>query len=328
MSNEPIKLIESDQSWLPHSIDWSEEKVLFLRFPAAQFRKPGFLFEFAPQSPGDKLVIPFSKLQDIRVETLPAHFVFHTAFCRSTLLIRALNFENLAVGMSEPGIIAALANAPPKFNSLLPDALRLLSRKRDDASVIFIKPTNHANGLIPRILDTLRESRAILMTSELEPFLASVRKRGLLGHRWGRQLFLETQRYVKLNLGMSDGDLFAMSDLQTSGLAWLLYQLHFTKLLDGENRHRLRTLDANYFNQNRGQTIKGVLEFCQIETSSISSNAIEADPLFEEHSKGRGSIEGPQIEELTSLEIAQVKQWLQMIADQLDLRAPVHYPLS
>lgn len=327
MSNEAVKLIESDQCWLPHSIDWSDEKVIFLRFPAVQFRKPGFLFEFAPKNSSDKLVVPLSALQDIQVETLPAHFVFHTAFCRSTLLIRALNLKHLAVGMSEPGIIAALANAPAKFNSILPEALRLLSRKRNDASAIFIKPTNHANVLIPRILDASPESRAILMTSELEPFLASVRKRGILGHRWGRQLFLETQRYVKLDLGMSDRDLFAMSDLQTAGLAWLLYQLYFTRLLGGDNRHRLRTLDASQFNKNRGKTIKSVLDFCQIETSSISSNAIEAHPLFQEHSKGQGSIEEPQIEELTSLEIAQVEQWLHMIATQLELRIPVHCPL-
>ncbi|MFK4002875.1 hypothetical protein [Qipengyuania sp. NPDC077563] len=328
MTTDPVIIIEGDPGWLPHSIDWSNGTAQFQKFPHEQFRAPGFLFEFQPEDSADKQEIPISRLRDIRVETLPIHFVFHTAFCRSTLLSRALNMDGIAVGMSEPGIIASLVNAPAEFRPILSIVLRLLARQRTGVSAIFVKPTNHANRLIPEIMEASPDSRAIFMTCALKPFLNSVRKRGLMGHRWGRKLYLEVQQYAGLDLGMSPTENFAMSDLQAAGLAWFLYQNYFTNLASGPYHDRVRTLDAEFFDRNHAETVQRILNFCLIDSSSFSPETLENAPLFSEYSKGDGEIRIDTPGESTENEISQVQHWLEIIARQMGIRAPVQQSLA
>ena len=327
MSTDPVLIIERDSCWLPHSIDWSRKMVQFVKIPTQRLRAPGFLFEFEPELASDSQELPIARLGEIHVDTLPIHFVFHTAFCRSTLLSRALNLDGIAVGMSEPGIVASMVNAPAEFRPILRDVLRLLSRHREGVSAVFVKPTNHANRLIPQILDTSPDSRAILMTGALEPFLNSVRKRALMGHRWGRKLYLEVQGYAGLNLGMPPEEIFAMSDLQAAGLAWLLYQNYFTQLSSGKYQERLRTLDSDFFERHRSDTVEGILHFCRIRTSSFSRRVLERDPLFSEYSKGRGEIRLDNPSKSTETEIMQVQHWLELIASQIGIDAPVQQNL-
>lgn len=327
MTTDPVIIIEGDPGWLPHSIDWSNGTVQFQKFPHEQFRAPGFLFEFQAEGSADKQEIPISRLRDIRVETLPIHFVFHTAFCRSTLLSRALNLDGIAVGMSEPGIIASLVNAPAEFRPILSIVLRLLARQRTGVSAIFVKPTNHANRLIPQIMDASPDSRAIFMTCPLKPFLNSVRKRGLMGHRWGRKLYLEVQQYAGLDLGMSPNEAFAMSDLQAAGLAWFLYQNYFTHLASNSFQERVRTLDSDFFAWNRASTVEKILRFCMVGSSSFSQKTLEDDPLFSEYSKGAGEIRLENSPQSTETEIAQVQHWLELIASRMNIDVPVQQTL-
>jgi hypothetical protein len=66
-------------------------------------------------------------------------------------------------------------------HGLVKPVLDLLSRPFSTDEAVFVKPKNHANMLIPALLDARRDAKVILMTSELETFLGSIISGGLLG---------------------------------------------------------------------------------------------------------------------------------------------------
>ena len=323
MTPSAIERIEAETEWLPHRIDFQRESIEFVRIPREVFTAPGFLFEYEPADAADRLPVPLSRIGDISIDSVPFHFVFHTAFCRSTLLARALNIDGISIGLCEPGIVTDLASAGAQARGLHAPILRLLSRKRDGANAVFIKPTNHANRLIPDLMNASPKARAVLMTNSLSPFLTSVRKRGLMGHRWGRKLFLEMQSYAGIDFGMPAEESFAMTDLQTAGAAWLLNQNYFARIASGLANDRVRTLNGDFFNAHRGETLSAILAFCDVEHRNISATGLAGHTAFSTHSKLGGSVDSDASDPTTALEIEQVTQWLGLIAKQLRLNIPV-----
>ena len=299
----------------------------YLRIPEERYSAPGFLFEYAPTDPADRILISFDQVSEWEIEPSPLHFIFHTAFCRSTLLARALNIPGISIGMSEPGIIASLASGGSEVEPLIEPLLRLLGRKRAGIDAIFVKPTNHANRLIPALMKAQPEARAVLMTNPVSPFLQSVRRRGLLGHRWGRRLYLEMQSYAGIDFGMSPEEHFSMTDLQAAGLAWLLNQNYFTQLAGGPFEKRIRTLDGDYFNERRGETIQSILELSGVDSSDFPPERLQLRSAFSEHAKLGGPIVEAPTARSTSEEIEKVTEWLGLIAKQIGIEIPVRQTL-
>ena len=319
--------IESNPEWIPHALNMETRSVEFLRVPEERYSAPGFLFEYAPTDPADRRSVSFDQVIEMKVEVLPLHFIFHTAFCRSTLLARALNIPGISLGMSEPGIIASLASGGAKAEPLIAPLLQLLGRKRPGIDAVFVKPTNHANRLIPALLRAQPDARAVLMTNPVSPFLQSVRKRGLMGHRWGRRLYLEMQSYAGIDLGMSPEEQFSMTDLQAAGLAWLLNQNYFTRLAASPFKERIRTLDGDYFNENRGETILALLGLGGIALDDRGKRELAGNPAFADHSKLGGPVVPTKVDKSTHQEIAQVEQWLDLIAEQVRMKIPIRQTL-
>lgn len=319
--------IESNPEWIPHALNMETRSVEFLRVPEERYSAPGFLFEYAPTDPADRRSLSFDQVIEMKVEVLPLHFIFHTAFCRSTLLARALNIPGISLGMSEPGIIASLASGGAKVEPLIAPLLQLLSRKRPGINAVFVKPTNHANRLIPALLRAQPDARTVLMTNPVSPFLQSVRKRGLMGHRWGRRLYLEMQSYAGIDLGMSPEEQFSMTDLQAAGLAWLLNQNYFTRLAASPFKERIRTLDGDYFNENRGETIEAILRFSDAADATLPVDTLLSTSVFASHSKLGGEIRDDDMDNTSMGEIEKVAQWLGLIAEQIGIPAPVSQTL-
>ncbi|MGB3797982.1 MAG: hypothetical protein WA957_16985, partial [Alteraurantiacibacter sp.] len=208
-----IAEIERDPRWLPHALDIQTQRMQFVRIERSVLSQPPFLADFKPAGTGDEVWLSFDQVKAMRPETWPLHFIFHSAFCRSTLLVRALEIEGVSAGLAEPGIIAQLAGAGAGAASLVKPVCDLLSRPWGQGEAVFVKPTNHANMLIPALLDARPDAQAVLMTNGLAPFLRSVSRRGLMGRRWGRQLYLEMMGYAAMDLGMDAREQFSMTDL-------------------------------------------------------------------------------------------------------------------
>ena len=324
--------IAADPCWLPHRIDWTGGRMQFLKLVRTSLGEAGFLADREPAGPDGEAWVPLDAVASMQVDSGPIHFLFHTAFCRSTLLARALDRPGHFAALNEPHILAALAGAgvtPGRPGApLLVPVLKLLARTYPGEAAVVVKPTNHANALIPTILTALPEARAILMTNPLPSFLAAVIRKGMMGRRWGRMLYLEMQSYAGLDLGMDGREQFAMTDLQAAALAWFLAQRWFGIQQDrfGE---RLAVLDGDRFGAEKARTLAAASAHLGLAMDRDAAEAIADGPLFMSHAKSGENFASKDAADaersrsaVTDEEIAQVAQWIGMIAQQGGLKVP------
>lgn len=327
--------IAEDPRWLPHRIDPAAGQVEFLHLDRSRLSEVGFLAD----REGDRRMVEIAQVRQWRGDPGPVHFIFHTAFCRSTLLVRALEQPGISTGLSEPGIIGSLVSAGATGAGLVGPVVGLLSRpwRRGEGDgedeVVFVKPTNHANSLIPALMEAAPQARAILMTNPMPSFLAAVTRKGMVGRRWARQLYLELMGYAGMDLGMDGREQFAMTDLQAGGLAWLLNQRYFDALARRYG-DRVRVLDGDRFDAERARTLAAIGAFTRVGIDEDKALAIAAGPAFSHDAKTGGdymqkakrdaqATQSAVIED----EIAKVGEWVDLIARQAGLEIPVRQTL-
>lgn len=328
-----LSALTDDPRWLPHRLDPVKGEVVFLRLEREALTAPGFLADRQPQTPAEEVRLPLARFADMKPDSGPLHFIFHTAFCRSTLLVRALNIAGVSAGLSEPGIIGSLLSTGPSARPLIPAVLNLLSRPWSSGEAVIVKPTNHANALIPALLAARPDSKAVLMTNRLESFLTAVVRKGLMGRRWSRRLYLELQGYAPLDLGMDGRETFALTDLQVAGLAWFLNQRYFAALLR-QYGERLRALDGDRFDGERMATFSALSRFWQLGLDDPGIAMVAEGPAFRSHAKLGGDFREADSRSrerstsaVTEEEIAQTAEWIELIAQQAGLEVPLRQTL-
>ncbi len=311
---ESVATIIGDPAWMPHRLDMGGQRIQFLKIGREQLGEGPFLAQYEPRG-GDEAWLPFAALQQVPQSGGSLHFIFHTAFCRSTLLAKALDIPGHSVGYSEPGILNDIAAHGTAAHPLLPAVLALLARLRGEGEVVFVKPSNHANSLIPAMMAARPDARAIMLSSGCEEFIGSIHRKGLPGRSWARRLYLEIQDYAPLNLGMDGRQVFAMSDLQVAGLAWLMNRRWFAMQMT-RAEGRMHSLDAEDVKTHPAETIRKTLAFAGREITEEHARTIAKGAIFGRDAKTGGAVptqsgsHGKVVDE----EIAKVAHWVSQIA--------------
>src|SRR5690242_7285276 len=108
MAPKPPALPEliDDGRWLAHRYDESQDAIQFRFVPRERQRKLTFLTD---SELGDAPLAVYSRsdcLADVRKRELPTpRFIFHSAYCCSTLLARAFDLPGVSFGLKEPQIL-------------------------------------------------------------------------------------------------------------------------------------------------------------------------------------------------------------------------------
>lgn len=135
------------------------------------------------QSPLKELLSFRDVVHHVQSERLSApdrkcDFLFHTAFCGSTLLARLIDRPSKVLSLKEPYAILGLAGLHRAkrgdFNDWLDLSLDLLSRPFVSGERVIIKPSNGANALAPPLLNHPRTGKILLLYGSLEQFLLAV----------------------------------------------------------------------------------------------------------------------------------------------------------
>ena len=197
-------------------------------------------------------------LNDVLTMTPPAleppRWVFHTAFCCSTLMARALDIPDRSLSLKEPGILMDLANArrmahqngmsAPDLEKLTDSIFTLLARRFEPGETIIIKPTNPANPIATDAL--IRGHNALFMVSELKDFLISVLKRGEACKAFMRTLYnifaLDPAPLGKIPQRQA----LTFTDLQIASLVQQ-HQMEFLTSLGDKFGPQVRAFDGNTF---------------------------------------------------------------------------------
>lgn len=219
----------------------------------------------------------------------PMHFIFHTSFCCSTLMLKALDLPGRAFGLKEPDILINLANRSVRSDDLpnrerLRLVLTLLARPFESGEAIIVKPTNFANRLALPVLEARPESRAVLLYSDVRTLLTSLLKRGMWGRIWGRRLFWSAGSWTSLALGYDAEQTFILTDLQALALAWLMQVHHFGELAR-RMEDRVMIVDSADFLADPARTLGGVACLFGLGIDEDAIHAGVNGPIFARHSK-------------------------------------------
>ncbi len=329
MSDFPTNTAEilADARWLPHGFDAAQNAISFIRIERSRLAETAFLADAVPVAGVQPVAVPIGAIMRVSdIPSAPMHFIFHTAFCRSTLLARALEQPGVSAGLSEPGILARIGGAGP---DVLPAVSRLLARPWGAGETNFVKPSNHTNALIPALMEANPASNAVLMTNPLPSFLAAIIRKGMMGRRWARQLYLEVMAYAGMDIGMDAREQFAMTDLQAAGLAWFLNQRFFDALAR-KYPGRMRVLDGDAFGREPAAVLAAVGAFTGAAIDAERAAAIASGPVFTADAKTGEDYAAKSARDAAATqsavvedEIAKVGEWIGMIAGQVGVEVPV-----
>ncbi len=281
-----------DPSWLPYAYAEAQDSFVLAHLPRESQRRAVFLDKRyvadAPLSPP----VPAAALKAAAGAQGDAfsHFIFHTAFCCSTLLARALDVPGAVMCLKEPSVLMSLSvpaaerRDTPSIRSALATALDLLARPLVAGEQQVIKASNLYNVLIPAALDHRAESKAIFMYGSLEAFVRSSAKRGVFGRAFSRRLYTHFAPTLSLNTGLRPNDIFELTDLQVAALVWLMEAKQLAELAQ-RYAGRVRFLDSERFLAKPLDTMTRVSAFFALGVNEPTWRAIVEGPVFASDAK-------------------------------------------
>lgn len=286
-----IVSIARDAQWLPHRYDAEHDAIHFRLTPRAQHRAATFLTDdHLPPVAAPAIV----RRTDVRaaVDTrAPLHFIFHSAFCCSTLLARAFDIEGRAMGLKEPTILNDLVGCagrgmtPAQLAERLDDALALLARPFRPGEAVVVKPSNVVNPMAAAMLGMRPDAHALLLYAPLRDYLNSIARKAMDGRLWVRDLLVKLLGFRLIDLGFGGEDYLRHTDLQTAAVGWLAQHALFARLSDRFGSGRVRTLDSGLVTARPGEVTDALGRLFGVPLDEQEIAAVVAGPAFTRHSK-------------------------------------------
>jgi len=318
-----------DPQWIPHRVDLEANEFEFVHWTRDRQRAATFLTqEYMEPGQGRLRVAADPAGSPGAAQSGPLHFVFHSAFCGSTLLARMLDIPGSAMALKEPAILDDLAGLRrrgvpwDRLAPMLVATLDWLSRPLVEGEVTVAKPGNRVNVLIADMLDQRPGSRALFLYSTLPDFLRSVAKRGLWGRRWARGLHMALAPESSIDPGFDQHEVMQQTDLQIAASAWLMHQAQFAMLLHRFGPARVRSLDAQTLMARPGPTLQAVANHFDLALSAETIEGIVNGPVLRRNSKAADKPFDPASQQLANQradaahgeEMSMVARWIEAVA--------------
>lgn len=329
-----------DAAWVPHAYDPRRDSLTFAYLPrdaqrALTFLDPRFVDRSAESGSIQVTQLP---ARDIQERAGPLHFIFHTGFCCSTLLTRALDIPGVSMGLKEPAVLASFAHywSNTRRNvgafEALSATLDLLSRPLAPAETQIVKPSTIVNHIIPQLLHARQDAKAILLYSNLDTFLRAIARRSVDGRIFARQMFRQFAPINPIDSGYDDDDAILQSDLQVAAQAWLMQISYMEQITKRFGIDRIRVLNAETFLGDPARTLTQIGAFFDMNLTTELAQKAAASGIFREHAKELGrpfdaAAQRAQYDEAGAMhgeEIMMAKDWARALAIRCD--APLVLP--
>ncbi len=319
--------IVADFEWFPVRVDVGRGAIQFVRLTRSDHRAIPFLYDDYIGPARERRELSLDQVASASAPPRPCHFIFHSAFCCSTLLARALDIEGRAMGLKEPysladiGIAATGAASVRALDRPLSPLLTLLARPFGPGETTIVKPGNAANPMIDRILALRPQSRALLLYSPLPDFLRSIAGKGLFGRSWARLLLAARLRLPEFDDGLGDSERWPLTDLQVAALAWLQQLAQFGRLVR-EQPGRVATLDSQSLLADPAAALAGLSGLFDLNLTAREAATLAAGPVFARESKSQGKAfsaveraeQQARVDQAHGEEIAMVVRWAEAVA--------------
>lgn len=332
--------VARDPVWLPHRYDETEDSVHFLRLTRDEHRSVTFITDdyIRPEAP--RQVLGRRESAESAGPPSPLHFIFHSAYCCSTVLARAFDIDGVSMGLKEPVILNDMVGwrrrgaEPRALAAVLDDVLSLLARPFSPGETVVVKPSNILNGLAPAMLGLRPQSNALLLYAPLPDFLRSVARKGLWGRRWVRELFIGQLRDGIVDLGLGEQHYLDLTDLQVAAASWLAQHSIFARMIARFGEGRVRTLDSATLTARPGEAMARLSDLFGLGLDGPAIDRVLAGPAFTSHSKSNAGFsaadrlaEQHDAAAIHADEIGKVAIWAEAVADAAGVSLRLGAPL-
>lgn len=330
--------ILSDADYLPHRYDEVADGFRFVHVPRDVHRNCTFITdEHLPDVERYEL-ISRADVAQVPLKTVPVHFIFHSAYCCSTMMARAFDIPGVSMGLKEPVILNDMIGwrrrgaDKQRLATVLDKSLDLLARPMGDDRAVIIKPSNICTPLAIPALKLRPESKALLLYAPLESYLQSIVKKEMWGRIWVRDVLIGTLKDGYAVGGFSTEQLMQLTDLQVAAIGWLSQHAAFAKIIETIGPDRVKTLDSDSFLVRQRETVMALNQLFDLGMSDESIVQTLDGPAFKSHSKldqaKRGEIfdatarqeEQNHMAELHGAEIDMVAQWAKAVAESQNIK--------
>lgn len=346
-SAEEIAAIVTDPTWLPYQLLDEWRTLKFVHLPRDKIDDLSFLDKRAQPSRWEKVtadsprvLMPVADIIDSArtANSGPCHYIFHSAFCCSTLMSRALHIEGVACVLGEPRSLRELGDKnpgrewPPEQRMALDVVLDLMQRPRIPGEKTIIKPGNIVNPLIDYIMERQPNSRALLMYAPLSEFVLAIARR----RRWkfARSLAAQYRKHLEFETPQTQ-DLAYLTDLEMAAFLWLQHQAQFARLVREMPQGRVATLRSDVFVARPTEAVAAAAALFQLPLGEKEAAAITSGPVFQNHSKrpnesfseSRQKQSDAVVKVAFGPEIAEAIEWGEAIAAEMSIPLELPAPL-
>ncbi|MDH3612463.1 MAG: hypothetical protein OEU90_00515 [Gammaproteobacteria bacterium] len=270
----------------------------------------------------------------------PANYIFHSAFCCSTLFANCLQTVSDSLVLKEPLILLHLADALAHSKNsgnfirrhwwaLLRPSLLLLEKKYSGQQGVIIKPANSANNMLEDIL-SLRPTKTLFMYGSLRDFLLSNLKR-LEESRYMVPLFLKrlypiTDYAEKLNIP----DVQNLEHLKQCAVLWHTQIYHFYLVAAASGNDSVRCLAASDFLEEPESIVRQALDYFGLACDTERLNQLAKNGPLSRHSKsGDGYDTDERSDENAALSVQHESalhstlEWMDGLLNKLPVNPPL-----
>ncbi len=244
-----IRAMARDPAWFPHALDASRGAVGCVKITRERLSAEPFLDQRMEKSIIGSASVPFESLISAAPAAgLPA-FIFHTAFCCSTLMAKALDSQGAVLALKEPNVLMDAANilrmangagAQEQSRRTLAGVVNLLARPHGPSERVLIKPTNMVNNLAPVM--AAAGAPVILLYGDLRAFLVSVLKKGEACKAFIRKQYTIFALDREGVAAIPERQALGFTDLQIAALVWRHQMELFVKVLNQYGAKNVRSL--------------------------------------------------------------------------------------
>lgn len=280
------KTLATSPDWLPLRFQ-DGHRLELLRVRRSVYEQSVFLDRRIALAHQETEVVDCNALlQRLPATTPTLGYIFHIAFCGSTLLSRALAFKGNSFAIREPWILLDLA-ARVETGAASAEEVELISRllgRSYEETAVVVKPSVLSNNLIEPLMTADPKARALLLCNDLKSFLISNLKKTqatkdkipwLLDTLWRR-------------LG-TDGELPNPPDwMSRCALIWHLHMRHFLRITETGLVSRLAVMSGEQFLHQRRREISRAARHLGVPWSDGTTGELMLSGLMKRNAKAPG----------------------------------------
>lgn len=286
----------ADPCHYPLQFDFDAEELAFVRMSADCYRRSSFL-DHRTQTAGDgEIRIPLGDLPApgfLQQPRPPLHFIFHIAFCCSTLLARAIEFAARALVLKEPLAFTQMAYrqaglsdsalARSRWGQRFDVLMELYSRTYPDQQAVVIKAHDRCTSLGSAALGRDPRSKAVVLYNDLRSFLlANARDEKNRLEYICRMFDVCMPADRKDRAEYHDGGL---GRLRRAAALWRYRMELYARLIAEFGRKRVVPLDSAELLAAPEECLHRVLEFYGLDADEGALRELAESEVFSQHAK-------------------------------------------